>query len=392
MGGQIGRAGMQGEEVEQVFAGGGAVVAGGGEDVEQPGVLGVELFASRAVALFVDDFEFARHNLEGRHGLHVVLHAMVSAIGLLQLVGVYAVEGGRMGNEEEVGIAVLVHELLGHFLQLLQHGHTDGVGHHVGKLVPYDEQSVVGAACGELVLHFREPLLDVVVVEADVELCLAQGIGHAVVDAHVACLQSVGQLPAVGRYRRQGGVAPDQVVPYLGMLPYLLYVVLVVRGDVVDFYPLLAQGFGHGLLQHQREIAGVGHCAQSVHIDREQAFALAEVVDGLTEGGKLAVFVFIVHPAAYVFNVVAEQVADHGHGMTLAGAVSTVYPEALVVVDVVSAHTLDYRAQHVVELLIGDKRHPLSRLLFGYVVSCFPSAYLYDVVILGSHSRWILLG
>ena len=75
----------------------------------------------------------------------------------------------------------------------------------------------------------------------------------------------------------------------------------------------------------------------------------------MAENGKLDVLILVVHPFTYVFHGIAQQVADYSHGMALACAVCSVYPKTLVVVYVVSTHTLYYSAQYVIELLIGDK-------------------------------------
>lgn len=81
--------------------------------------------------------------------------------------------------------------------------------------------------------------------------------------------------------------------------------------------------------------------------------------------------------------------ADDGHGMALSRSVGAVDPEALVVVYVVASHALDDRAEHIVELLVGDERSPLTFLFFRDVVGSLTAAYLYYVVIFSSHRRKI---
>ena len=181
---------MQGIEVKEVFTGGLLVVAGGCKDVKQLRIHHIELLAHLGMALLINDFKLARHNLECRHRLHVILHAVIASIGLLQLFRVNAVECRRVGDKEQIGVAVLVHEFLSHFLQLLQYGYTNGIGHHIGKLVPNNQQTVIRSQLSQTVLHLTKPLLYIVVVKAYVELCLTQRIAYAVEYAKVAHTQT----------------------------------------------------------------------------------------------------------------------------------------------------------------------------------------------------------
>ena len=93
-----------------------------------------------------------------------------------------------MGNEEHIGIALLVHEFLGYFLQLLQYRNPDGIGHHVGELIPNNEQTIISSQLCQTILYLSEPLFDIVIVQADVKLGFSQSIGHSVEDTKIACL------------------------------------------------------------------------------------------------------------------------------------------------------------------------------------------------------------
>ena len=266
---------MQWVEIEEIFASGLLVVAGSGKNIKQLRIHRIELLAHLRMSLLVDDFKLTRHNLECRYRFHVVLHAVVSPIGLLQLFGVDAVECRRMRDKEQVGITVLIHELLSHLLQLFQHGYTNGVGHNVGKLVPNNQQTVIRSQLCQTVLHLTKPLLDVVVVKAYIELCLTQRVAHAVEYTKVACLQAFCQLITVGNNRRQSCMSIYQMIPYFRILAYLLNVVFIICRHSY-LYLVLVEGFSHRLLQDKSEIAWMGHCSQSINIDREQTLRLAK--------------------------------------------------------------------------------------------------------------------
>ena len=178
------------------------------------------------------------------------------------------------------------------------------------------------------------------------------------------------------------------MIPYFRVLAYLLNVVFIICRHGY-FYLMLAERFCYSFLKHKSQISRMCHCSQSIHIDCEQTFRLAKRIDSLADGGKLCVLIFIVHPLAYVFHGITQQVTDNCYGMALASAVCSVYPKTLVVVNVVSTHTLYDRTQHVVKLFIGDERNPFTLFFFCYVVSGFATTKLYYIVILSCHKCMI---
>ena len=88
------------------------------------------------VGFIIHNLKLLRHDFEGTHGFHVVRNIVIASLGLLALLFLQAVQGRRVGNEQEVGVVLRIHHGLCNLLQLDKQTCSDAGCHDFGKLIP----------------------------------------------------------------------------------------------------------------------------------------------------------------------------------------------------------------------------------------------------------------
>ena len=140
---------------------------------------GEEPVLAELIDILINNLEFLRHDLERRNRLHIIGFVVITALGLLTLILIQCQDGRGMGDKQEVAIVLGIHHRLADTLQLYNKALGNTGGHNLRKLIPDNQQSIV-AFTTKLILDLKNPLLDIVALQSDVNTCDTLGIANTI--------------------------------------------------------------------------------------------------------------------------------------------------------------------------------------------------------------------
>ena len=152
-----------------------------------------EPILAKLIDILINNLEFLRHDLERRNRLHIIGFVVIAALGLLTLILIQCQDGRGVGDKQEIAVILGIHHRLADTLQLYNKALGNTGGHNLRELIPDNQQSIITFTT-KFILNLKNPLLDIVALQPDVNTCYTLGIANTVKNFRVTSHEQLLQL------------------------------------------------------------------------------------------------------------------------------------------------------------------------------------------------------